>query len=78
VVHFSAPLNPAFAQIGNFHLSQKNGKRHKPVRIVSVSYADNTVTLALGKFQARKKFQLVATGLIGANGGAIGSIDTMV
>jgi hypothetical protein len=71
---FSAPLDAAVALApGHYRVTQPGRKKRGPARLITVrSIAlgpdDRSVTLVLGKYDARKPLTLTATGLVGADG----------
>jgi hypothetical protein len=79
---FSTALNSGAAQnSGNYQVVQPGLTKHSKPTLVHVKAAqynpaNNTVTLTLGKFNAKKPLTLTATGLMGATGTAAAKIVT--
>lgn len=76
---FNSALNAALAQTaGDYHVTQKNGKKVKVLPVKSASYDSSTfdVTLAVAGFKTGKAAQATISGLAGANGAAIAQIVT--
>jgi hypothetical protein len=73
-LRFSAPLNVAEAQnVAHYAVTQaRRGKRSTPKRIpvrsARFNTLDNSVSLVLGKYDAKKPLSLTATGLVGVEG----------
>jgi hypothetical protein len=73
-LRFSAPLNAAVAQApGHYRVTQPGRRKRGPaklitVRSIAVGPGDTSVTLVLGKYDARKPLTLTAPGLVGADG----------
>jgi uncharacterized membrane protein YgcG len=79
---FSAPLDAAVAVApGHYRVTQPGRKRRGaanliPIRSIAPGPGDRSVTLVLGKYDARKPLTLTATGLVGADGTPAGEIIT--
>jgi hypothetical protein len=70
---FDAPIDAGRAQVlGNYQLTQPGRKKHSAPKFVVVTSAVvgpiNSVTLNVGKADAKKRVSLRASGLAGANG----------
>jgi hypothetical protein len=71
---FSSPLDDAAARTtGHYRVTQPGRKKRGPAKLITVrSIAlgpdDRSVTLVLGKHDARRPLTLTATGLVGADG----------
>ena len=76
---FSGALDTDLAQsTGNYHVTQKHGKKAKVLRVKSVLYkpSDFSVTISVADFTTGKPAQVTITGLAGADGDAIPQVVT--
>ena len=76
---FNGPLNAGSAQTtGNYHVTQKQGKKAKVLRVKSALYNPGafTITISVGGFKTNKPAQATITGLDGADGEAIPQITS--
>ena len=60
---------------GNYHVTQKQGKKTKTLPVQSASYSNNVVTLMVAGFKTGSA-QATITGLVGAKGAGIAPITT--
>ncbi len=71
---FNGALNPSGAEsTGNYHVTQKQGKKVKVLRVKSALYnpSDFSVTISVGGFNTGKPAQAAIAGLAAADGEAI-------
>ena len=76
---FNGALNPGVAQsTGDYHVTQKHGKRVKVLPVESALYnpSNFSVTITVGGFKTGKAAQATIAGLVGANAAAIPQIAT--
>ena len=74
---FNAALNAGSAQsTGNYHVTQKHGKKTKVLRVKSAFYnsSEFSITISVGGFQTSKPAQATIEGLAAADGDAIPEI----
>ena len=74
---FSGALDTDLAQsTGNYHVTQKHGKKAKVLRVKSALYKPSgfSVTISVSGFNTGKPAQVTITGLAGADGEAIAQI----
>ena len=72
---FSNPLRDAEAKaVSHYQVTQ--GKKKIGVKLATLSADGKTVTLTLGKLKAAKGLQLTATGLSGADGSTVATVNT--
>jgi hypothetical protein len=73
-LRFSSPLDAAVAQWpSHYRVTQPGRSRHRAAKVIKVGSIglgrdDRSVTLVLGKYDARKPLTLTAAGLVGADG----------
>ena len=76
---FNGALNAGSAQsTGNYHVTQKHGKKAEVLRVKSALYnpSDFSITISVAGFQTGKPAQVTITGLAGADGVTIPQILT--
>jgi YVTN family beta-propeller protein len=76
---FNGALNAGSAQsTGNYHVTQKHGKKPKVLRLKSALYdpSNFSVTISVAGFNTAKRTQVAITGLVGADGAAIPEVIT--
>jgi sugar lactone lactonase YvrE len=76
---FNGALNAGSAQLtGNYHVTQKQGKKAKVLRVRSALYnpSDLSVTISVRGFNTGKPAQVYITGLAGADGATIPQVVT--
>jgi sugar lactone lactonase YvrE len=76
---FNGALNAGSAQsTGNYHVTQKQGKKAKVLRVKSALYnsSDFSVTISVSGFNTGKPAQVNITGLAGADGATIPQVVT--
>ena len=63
---------------GNYHVTQKHGKKPKVLRVKSAVYdpSNFSVTISVAGFNTAKPTQVTITGLEGADGAAIPQVVT--
>jgi hypothetical protein len=78
-LRFNAPLDAGLAQsIGNFRVTQARGRitRVLPLRSAGYNPGDDSVTISVAGFKAKKAGLVAITGLAGANGAPMAPIVT--
>jgi hypothetical protein len=76
---FNSALNAGSAQsTGNYHVTQKNGKKAKVLRVKSALYIPSnlSVTISVAGFQTSKPAQVTIDGFAAADGFAIPEITS--
>ena len=74
---FNGALNAGSAQTtGNYHVTQKHGKKPKVLRVKSALYNPSafSITISVAGFKTSKPAQVTIAGLAGANGDAVPEI----
>ena len=76
-LRFNAALNAGLAHsVGEYHVTQKNGKKLKTLPVKSAVYnsANFSVQISVPSFSTSKATQVTIAGMLGANGAAISQI----
>jgi hypothetical protein len=77
---FSAPLDAASAQnTSNYHVTQvvsKKKTRGVPVIAATYNSGNHSVSLTVGKYKPGKPLQVRISGLVAADGRAVGAFET--